>query len=340
MELKYVLKRLGNMNYMKMFDMVGFVSNKTGKSRILVFLDMIYCGIKYQCGYIDYNLFEMYNLNGKQRSTIVTRGVNNAFIKEFNDPNYSHIFDNKNEFNEKFDKYLKRDWLIIDGTNYDAFLKLIKDKEYVIVKPISGSCGKGIEKIKLSEHDPKGLYDYLMENKLYLVEELIIQSVIMTNLNADSVNTVRVVTLSRNNKTVILAAYLRIGNGHRVVDNFNSGGMVAPINLATGTIDYPALDKAGNLYVRHPFSGVVIKGFEIPEWDEVQRLAKEVAKVVPEVGMVGWDISVSNKGPLFVEGNEFPGHDIYQLPPHRTDGIGMKPIFNQALKDLGIQKRY
>ena len=37
-------------------------------------------------------------------------------------------------------------------------------------------------------------------------------------------------------------------------------------------------------------------------------------------------------GPVFVEGNEFPGHDIYQLPLHVPEKIGMMPKFDFSKK--------
>lgn len=52
---------------------------------------------------------------------------------------------------------------------------------------------------------------------------------------------------------------------------------------------------------------------------------------MPQVGIVGWDVCVTDNGPLLIEGNDFPGHDIYQLPPHRTNGIGVLPKFKRAM---------
>mgnify|MGYP003490077018 CR=1 FL=1 len=83
---------------------------------------MIHCGMKYQAGYMDYKLFEMYDLNDKQRKTIVTRGINNSIVKKYNNPEYMKYFHEKPLFNKKFNKYLLRDWLQLDGTeeNFEA----------------------------------------------------------------------------------------------------------------------------------------------------------------------------------------------------------------------------
>jgi len=60
-----------------------------------------------------------------------------------------------------------------------------------------------------------------------------------------------------------------------------------------------------------------IVGFKIPNYKEVVALSKKVAKVVKKIRDVGWDIAITKNGPTIIEGNEFPGHDIYQLPIHR-----------------------
>ncbi|HIS17543.1 MAG TPA: hypothetical protein IAC02_02895, partial [Candidatus Coprovivens excrementavium] len=175
------------------------------------------------------------------------------------------------------------------------------------------------------------IYQNLLETKRYLVEEVAIQCDEISKLHPSSINTIRIVTL--NNE--IVAAFLRIGNNNNVVDNFNHGGLVAPINIETGIIDYLAIDKKMNIYEKHPLTNEPILWFKIPKWPRIKRFVIQASKEVPEVGYVGWDVCLGPKDPFLIEGNEFPGHDLYQLPPHRTDGIGLLPRFEKAMNKKG-----
>ena len=108
-KIKYIIKRIINMDFSSFFRVINEVHQKTKKSRFIIFIDMINCGFKYQAGYMDYALFEMYNMNNFERKTIITRGINNSFMVKYNDPKFIHVFHNKVEFNKQFDKYLNRE---------------------------------------------------------------------------------------------------------------------------------------------------------------------------------------------------------------------------------------
>ena len=159
------------------------------------------------------------------------------------------------------------------------------------------------------------------------LEEVITQHPAVAAIYPGSINTVRMVTIrGKSGKVYLVTAMFRIGNG-KFVDNFNSGGMVAPMDPVTGTVIDRALDKQKNLYENHPATGTPIKGFTFPHWDRAVELVTQAAQVIPEVGYVGWDVCFTPDGPCLVEGNQFPGHDIYQLPVHTPDKIGIMPRF-------------
>lgn len=327
-KVSYLIKRISKMNYGAMFETVNKVHDKSGKNKVITFFDIIGCGLKYQAGYVDYYQFQMYNMNSKERKTIITRGVNNSICKKYNDPKSIYKFEDKCIFNEIFNDYMNRDWLKLTGDNLDEFKKFIKKHPLVIVKPVGLSCGKGVEKINTKEEDVTKLYKRLMDNTQILVEEVAEQHELLNELYPLSVNTLRVVTLNKE----VVTAYLRMGNDGNVVDNFNHGGMVTAINVDTGKIEYPAIDKETNVYEIHPYTNKKIVGVKIPMWDEVKKLCQDACDEVPEVGYVAWDVCLGSKKPCLIEGNDFPGHDLYELPVHKKDHYGLLPRFERAMK--------
>lgn len=330
-KVKYLIGRITSMDYKKMFEIINLVHKKTRKNRLYLFFDVVGCGLKYQAGYMDYNLFAMYDMNKEERKTVITRGINNKIIKDYNDMSLAYKFSDKALFNKLFDKYLNREWIYLDDPdiNFKDFQKYLKGKTEVIVKPLSLSCGKGVEKINVKNVEAKELYDRLLESKQLLVEDVAKQHKVISDIYPYSVNTLRIVTLNKQ----VVQALLRIGNHGNVVDNFNHGGMVTTVDIETGEIKFPALDKSGNVYEIHPITKKKIIGIKIPMWEEVKKLCIEACDVVPELGYLGWDVCLGPDKPFLIEGNEYPGHDLYQLPVHRNDNYGLLLVFEKAMKE-------
>lgn len=336
--MKYYIKRLFSMDYKKMLEIVNKVHDRSGKNKIIIFFDMIICSIKYQAGYMDYYVFNFENLKSNIRKTFITRGINNSYIRTMNNREYYHLFDNKVEFNKLFKKYLNRDYLDLGNSTYEEFVEFTNKHKTFMAKPTNMQCGKGIEKIEIKKQNLKKLYNKLLENKQYLLEEYVVQSNEMNKLFPNSVNTLRIVSAYKNTKTTILFRAIRIGNGKNVVDNFNHGGMYSVIN-EKGIITKPAIDKEGNIYEVHPVTKTNIVGFEIPYFKEAIKMVKDASKVVKEVGLVGFDIAITNDGPVMIEGNQLPGYDIYQSKIHlNEDGTGMKPFFDEVIYNKKVKK--
>lgn len=333
--LNYLFKRFCKMNYKSMIERVDVVKKKCNKSKFSIFCDMVWCGLRYGAGYVDYDVIGFYKLNSAQRKTMLTRGINNKFVKKLNEKEYWHLFNNKNEFDEMFNKYLKRSFIYPISLLKDETIEWMKKYNTFFAKPNDGQCGKNIEKIKASDwnNDYDKLYNHLVENHLELLEEPVIQCREMNNLNPTSVNTIRMVSIMNDKGEVtILTAFVRIGNGKHV-DNFNSGGMTAKVDAESGIILEDAVNKVGELFEVHPITNTKIKGFQIPFWKEAKEMVTEAAALSPHVRYVGWDVGMSVDGPLLIEGNQFPGHDIYQVAEKIKDGdIGVLPMFEKAIE--------
>lgn len=324
----YLINRIIHLDYANMFKICKSISKKTKKNRFFLAVDMIYCGIVYQAGYYDYQEFEFYNLNKKERSTYLTRGKNNEIIKRFNDKSFFPKFEDKIEFNKLFSNFISRDWMYLDN-NLDEFVEFFNSHKDIIVKPIDGSGGKGIEKYTyVNSNQAKKLFTSLVENNQLLVEGFIKQHPEMNRLYDKSVNTLRMFTFIKDGQPHFLQAILKIGNGG-VVDNFSSGGMYTYVN-DDGVVFVEAIDQADNVFYTHPVSNTQIVGFKVPMFKEAVDMVKECSKVVPQVAYVGWDVAISESGPEIVEGNCFPG--VFQVKSSLSNNkTGLIPKYNELM---------
>ena len=54
----YLLNKIVHIDKKAMNRAVDLVAEKSGKNKLAIFLDMVYCGLRYQAGYNDYVEFE------------------------------------------------------------------------------------------------------------------------------------------------------------------------------------------------------------------------------------------------------------------------------------------
>ena len=328
--MSFILKVFKFFSIKTLFDISKKIKVKSNKNRLLIILDMIWCGIKYKASFHDYQEFEFYILNANERKTYLTRGINNTIVKLYNDKKYWYIFKEKNEFYKKFKKYIKRDIITIEANNFDKFKEFVKNKDKIIVKPNDGEGGFGIEIIDTNSTNIKELYNNLLQNNKIIVEEVIKQHDILNKLYDKSVNTLRIFTFFDGNEVNFLQAILKIGNGN-IVDNFSSGGMYTFID-ENGFVKTKAIDKNDNIYEKHPITNKSIINLQIPYFKEAIELVKKASREIPEIKYIGWDVAITNEGPDIIEGNYYPG--IFQIKPSLSPvKIGILTKYKEIIKE-------
>ena len=332
-KMQYFWDRLGKMDKKAMWKTTGILKKKSGKSRIWLMTDMLRCATKYNAGYIDYKIAQMYRLNDEQRKTVITRGISNEIVRRMNPKEYWHYFDDKAQFNELFKEYIPRKWLLITrDTDPEQLFALYRNQEALIGKPLEGSSGQGIQKYGPDDwkDGPEAFLKTLLDDGIGILEEIVRQHPKMASLCPTSVNTCRIATLFGDKQEGIVYAFLRIGNG-KVMDNVDCGGMAARIDLDTGKLLTVGADKQGNTFIKHPMTNTSIIGFQIPFWEEAKAMCLEAARKVPEMRFIAWDVAITEQGPTFIEGNSFPSHAIPQFAAHYPDGIRIMPEFRKFI---------
>ena len=330
--LSYFFKRLVKMDWKAMWKTTALLKERSGKPRIWLLCDMLHCAVKYNAGYIDYKIAQMYKLNDAQRRTMITRGISNGIVRRMNPKSYWHFFDDKTEFNALFKQWIPRKWLLINDATTAESVADMMTLPSLIGKPLEGSSGQGIYKYT-PEDWAQGAEAFLARLKadgIGILEEIVIQHPEMARMCPTSVNTCRIATLLGDKAEGIVYGFLRIGNG-KVMDNVDCGGMAARIDLESGKLLTVGADKAGNTYTQHPMTGTDIIGFTIPYWEEAKAMCMEAARKVPQMRFIAWDVAITPDGPTFIEGNSFPSHAVPQFAAHYPDGIGILPEFRKFI---------
>lgn len=305
------------------------VSAESGKSRALILLDMVWCSVVYQAGYLDYQEFEFQLLDGAERSTWITGGKANSIVVRYNQREHRNKFIDKSVFNGIFDAWLGREWLDIRESTVEQLESFVRRHGAVMAKVTDSLMGIGIEKHNSTDiTDYEQFRDQLLANRQFLVEEFITQHPVMAALSPSSVNTLRMITFFDGAEVHVLEGVLKIGNGADV-DNYGQGGMYTVLD-ETGTAPHPAFDKLSRIYSVHPLTGTPIVGFRVPLYERVLSTLKEVGRVVPEIPYVGWDVAIAPDGVVLIEGNYNTG--VFQMKPSLT-GVktGLLPHFRAVI---------
>lgn len=292
------------------------------------------------CTTREYFIFKLWNVAPEDLPTYFLRHHSKCLMYRYNSSKkFLYIAERKERTNEYFDEFVGRPWCVNTKISRDEFIEKFKGSDRVIYKPLSGQMGRGVEVYNLVTTEAGVVYDNLASYPPGIVEEYVRQHPEINRMCPTSVNTVRIVSLSHNGHFVtedshyaIAYAAFRIGGGKEIVDNFHSGGMVAGVDLATGTVVTNATDEDGRVFTHHPTTGTQIKGFVIPYFQEaVNKVCHELESKQLE-GYLGWDIAISEDGPKLIEVNTQPGVGLLQTP-FAAEGKGMFHVMEKYLPE-------
>ena len=318
-------------NYKRFYENLKEVGKETGKNPTLMFMDEVLSAAIVGSGLTDYLNFKFYNLNYKERAEYVTTRYSSKFYQEYSPKDLATNLRIKTNFHKHYSKYTKREYYIPEF-GLEKLKEFLNKNNVFMIKPTDGLAGTDVKKMKVEEIEtPEKFYEYLKEKNMFL-EEYIVQDSKWGSLCPGSVNTIRAMTRIIDGKPELFYAAARIGNGTAVVDNFHQGGFGARIDMDKGTLIGNGLSKGDVEAEKHPATDVKFDGFEIPYWDEIKNMVLEAAMVNPAVKVVGWDVAISDKGPLLIEANRRPGFDLVQMLERKGTRYMLEAVAKDAKK--------
>ena len=222
------------------------------------------------------------------------------------------VTSDKTRFDVIFKDFLGRKFWVNRDTSIEEFVEFIDGQTKVFCKPINLLGGHGCYSYTLTD-DPEKDYEYFINEPKLLIEEVPVQHHLINEIYDKSINTVRVAAVIKDGEFRPIYAWMKFGAKGSVVDGRVGGGCFAGVNLETGIIETPAIDYYNNRFENHVDTGKPITGFQIPYWKEVLDLAERALRHVEGLNFIGWDICVTESGPVLIEGNSHPALSDVQL---------------------------
>src|SRR5690554_991987 len=301
---------------------------KKGYSKYRLILDMVFSAILYGSSFVDYFNFQFYRKNRAERKAYATMGIMYKFHKKVNDKNYIAKIDDKKHFSVNFAEYCNKPFFYTKD-QYQELIRVLGEKngKKIVIKDPTSTGGKGVQVVELNLQNGK-LYanslelelllnQHFQNNTLFYFEDFIEQHSLISEISPTAVNTIRVITMINDNREPeIIGSVFRI-SVDCPIDNYSAGNMAAEIDKETGVVITGGIRKRSSCdeyHDLHPVTKKTIKEFVIPNWDAITKASLEAALVVPEVRTVGWDIAVTENGPIFIEGNSQWNKDTWQIP--------------------------
>lgn len=327
--IKYFFWRASNVDGANLSRISRKLSATTWKPSWLIAIDMVWSAAVHETGFTDYQDWDFHLLKHRDRITYMTHPKSNHIAQLVNQKPFRSNFADKSEFVKVFAEYVGRECLDVRKATAEQLKTFVTRHGSVIVKVTDSDGGQGIERKQADDIDDFEVFrTELLKQRQFLVEQVIPQHADMAALNPSSVNSLRIVSYFDGATVHILARVLKMGNGG-VIDNFAHGGMYTMLD-EHGVALHAAFDISGDAYEIHPLSGIRIPGFQVPLYDQVERLVDKIARVIPQIPYVGWDIAISPDRPVVIEGNYNTG--VFQAKPSLTGTkTGLLPLYKEVI---------
>ena len=250
---------------------------------------------------------------------------------------------------QKYFYFLNEGIFVLDKKNgvagFDGFLDVLRKNGRLVLKHTSSSFGQGFH---LVEIDGDGLFlldkknvtetdlrTFILSLKDYVVSEYVQQHKYAQDINASSLNTIRMLCVWDDsiNGFYVARCFHRFGSNGSLVDNLGGGNACLHfVDIATGCLESDGMinnDNNGERFSEHVIhaSGRDLSGIQIPGFDEIKGKVIEISNSLPFLKYVGWDIAVTENGFKIIESNSLTSLGILQRKGGFLDDPRLRRLF-------------
>ena len=263
----------------------------------------------------------------------------NYIDRFYNDWEKATLFDNKCMYGKYFANVLMPKTILLKmngmffNADYEVITKeqaevlLAKENEIFIKAATESDGGRGVFCLTGDEIKEKAISIISSLASDVIVQESIKQHPHMALINDSSINSIRVLSLLRDNEVKVYSCVVRMGMKGSRVDNVSSGAISCGID-SNGRLRKYAYGCYGGRTETHPTSNLRFEGFEIPGYHRIIEITKKLHCQMPQFRLISWDYSVNEQEePVLIEANfKYGALDFHQF--------GNGPVFGEDTKAI------
>ncbi len=211
-----------------------------------------------------------------------------------------------------------------DSSDIDNLDLLLNKEEDIVFKNITLEFSEGFMLYQKKDNDifMNGKGNSLSELKkilgsgVWLVQKKISSHKALRMINKSALNTTRIVTIRDKNRSGYLTGFQAFARGAAVTDSGSSGSIYVGVDIEKECLKEYGLYNIGDpictFLNKHPDSGIPFKDYKIPFLKEAIQLCIKAHNLLYNNFIIGWDVAITDDGPVIVEANEKPGLNAVQ----------------------------
>lgn len=213
--------------------------------------------------------------------------------------------------------------LFKDGSSSSiSYLKELP--ESFILKNVSLEAGEGVFVCEKSDdkfvvNNQKMAFEEivrLLKGGIWVLQNKIRSHEIIRKINNTALNTTRIVTILNDGKPEYLGGFQAFATDNATTDSWSSNSIYVGIDIENSCLKEYGFtnlsDKRDGLISEHPNSNIKFADYNIPFLRESVLLCIRAHSIMYNNFVVGWDVAITDNGPLIVEANEKPGMNVVQ----------------------------
>jgi hypothetical protein len=214
--------------------------------------------------------------------------------------------------------------LIFPDGRQESLESILSFNNPFILKNIALEAGEGVflcrivgRKVDINgEIKDWGDFKKILKSKIWVLQKQYSSHKVFNKFNSSALNTTRIVTILNGQEPEYLCGFQGFATKNAQIDTWSHGSVYVGIDIVNECLrEYgftSISDNRPGILTAHPDSGVLFKDCRVPFLKEAVDLCIRAHKILYFNFIIGWDVAITDEGPLIVEANEKPGMNVAQ----------------------------